>query len=137
MCKCAPSRLVWRPVSNQSAQRWRQRLRDELLSARKSRDTVRVSAVRSALSAIDNAETPDGVDLDAPSSGTIAGGVVGLGAAEVARRVLSDAEIRELVHTEIDERLTAARDFTAGGRTERAAMLRAEAAVLGGLLGDV
>jgi uncharacterized protein len=124
MCKCAPSRLVWRPVSNQSAQRWRQRLRDELLSARKSRDTVRVSAVRSALSAIDNAETPDGARVDAKSSGTIAGGVVGLGAAEVARRELSDAQIRELVHAEIDERLTATRDFTAGDHPERAATLR-------------
>ena len=76
-------------------------------------------------------------DVDAPSSGTIAGGVVGLGAAEVARRELSDAQIRELVHAEIDERLTAARDFTAGGHTERAATLRAEAAVLSDLLGDV
>jgi uncharacterized protein len=124
-------------VSNQPAQLWRRTLRDELLAARKDRDATRVSALRSALSAIDNAETPDGVDLDAPSSGTIAGGVVGLGATEVARRVLSDAQIRELVHAEIDERLTAARDFTAGGHPERAAMLRAEAAVLSGLLGDV
>jgi uncharacterized protein YqeY len=124
-------------VSEQPAQLWRRTLRDALLAARKDRDSTRVSALRSALSTIDNAETPDGVDLDARSSGTIAGGVVGLGAAEVARRVLSDAQIRELVHAEIDERLTAARDFTAGGHTERAAMLRAEAAVLSGLLGDV
>jgi uncharacterized protein len=124
-------------VSNQPAQLWRRTLRDELLAARKDRDATRVSALRSALSAIDNAETPDGVDLDAPSSGTIAGGVVGLGAAEVARRDLSEAHIRDLVHAEVDERLTAARDFTAGGHTERAATLRAEAAVLIGLLGDV
>jgi hypothetical protein len=34
-------------------------------------------------------------------------------------------------------RLTAARDFTAAGHTERAATLRAEAAVLSDLLGDV
>ena len=124
-------------MSEQPAQLWRRTLRDALLAARKDRDSTRVSALRSALSTMDNAETPDDVDLDAPSSGTIAGGVVGLGAAEVARRVLSDAQIRELVHAEIDERLTAARDFTAGGHTERAAMLRAEAAVLSGLIGDV
>jgi uncharacterized protein YqeY len=124
-------------VSEQPAQLWRRTLRNALLAARKDRDSTRVSALRSALSTMDNAETPDDVDLDAPSSGTIAGGVVGLGAAEVARRVLSDAQIRELVHAEIDERLTAARDFTAGGHTERAAMLRAEAAVLSGLIGDV
>ena len=124
-------------MSEQPAQLWRRTLRNALLAARKDRDSTRVSALRSALSTMDNAETPDDVDLDAPSSGTIAGGVVGLGAAEVARRVLSDAQIRELVHAEIDERLTAARDFTAGGHTERAAMLRAEAAVLSGLIGDV
>jgi uncharacterized protein YqeY len=134
-------------VSEQPAQLWRRTLRDALLAARKDRDSTRVSALRSALSTIDNAgavptatlwsATPVSVNSDAPSSGTIAGGVVGLGAAEVARRVLSDAQIRELVHAEIDERLTAARDFTAGGHTERAAMLRAEAAVLSGLLGDV
>jgi uncharacterized protein YqeY len=116
---------------------WRARLREALLSARKDRDDARVSALRSALSAIDNAETPDDVVLDAQSSETIAGGVVGLGAAEVARRELSDPQIRDLVHAEIDERLTAATDYTAGGHTERAARLRAEAAVLSGLLGDV
>jgi len=63
--------------------------------------------------------------------------VVGLGAAEVARRELSDAQIRGLVRAGVDEPLTAARDFTAAGHTERAATLRAEAAVLSDLLGDV
>jgi uncharacterized protein YqeY len=112
-------------------------LRDALLVARKDRDTTRVSALRSALSAIDNAETPNDAEVKAPVSGTIANSVVGLGAAEVSRRELSDAQIRELVHAEIDERLTAADDFTAGGRTERATAMRAEAAVLTDLLGDV
>ena len=112
-------------MSEQPALLWRRTLRDALLAARKDRDSTRVSALRSVLSAIDNAETPEGARVDAPSSGTIAGGVVGLGAAEVARRELSDAQIRELVHAEIDERLTATRDFTAGGRPERAATLRA------------
>ena len=65
----------------------------------------------------------------------MAGGVAGLGAAEVARRELSDAQIRELLNAEIDERLTAARAVTAGGHTERAATLRSEAAVLSDLLG--
>jgi uncharacterized protein len=119
-----------------AAQHWRTTLRDALLSARKDRDAARVSALRSALSAIDNAETPDDARVDAPSIGTIAGGVVGLGAAEVARRELSDAQIRELVHAEVDERLAAARAIDAS-HTERATTLRAEAAVLADLLGDV
>jgi hypothetical protein len=123
-------------VSNQPAQRWRRTLRDALLAARKDRDAARVSALRSALSAIDNAETPDDAQLDAPSSGTIAGGVVGLGAAEVARRELSDAQIRSLLHGEVEERLAAAKQIDAS-HAERAATLRSEAAVLSDLLGDV
>jgi uncharacterized protein len=116
-----------------AAQLWRDTLRDALLAARKDRDAARVSALRTALAAIDNAETPDGASVDAPESATIAGGVAGLGAAEVARRELSDAQIRELLRAEIDERLAAARQVTA----ERAATLRAEATVLSDLLGDV
>jgi len=115
---------------------WRATLRDALLGDRKDRDAARVSALRSALSAIDNAETPDGARVDAPSSGTIAGGVVGLGAAEVARRELSDEQIRSLLQGEIDERFAAARDIEAT-HFERAAILRAEAVVLSDLLGDV
>jgi hypothetical protein len=127
-----------------AAQHWRTTLRDALLAARKDRDAARVSALRSALSAIDNAgavptatlrsATP--ISPDAPSSGTIAGGVVGLGAAEVARRELSDEQIRSLLHGEIDERLAAAKQIDAN-HTERAATLRTEAAVLSDLLGDV
>jgi uncharacterized protein YqeY len=124
-------------VTYQPADEWRARLRSALLAARKARDTARVSALRSALSAIDNAETPDGAEVDAPSSGKIAGGVVGLGAAEVMRRDLSDEHIRELLRTEIDERLTAADDFTAGGHAQRATLLRSEAAALTDLLKDV
>jgi hypothetical protein len=115
---------------------WRATLREALLSARKDRDATRVAALRSALSTIDHAETPDGARVDAPSSGTIAGGVVGLGAAGVARRELSDAQIRELVQAEIDERLAVAGQVEAS-HTERAATLLAEAAVLRDLLGDV
>jgi uncharacterized protein YqeY len=120
-----------------AAQLWRETLRDALLAARKGRDATRVSALRSALSAIDNAETPDTVDVDAPASETIAGSVVGVGAAEVARRELSDAQVRDLLRAEVDERLVAAEQVSGGGHTERAATLRAEAAVLADLLGDV
>jgi uncharacterized protein YqeY len=134
-------------VSEQPAQQWRTGLRSALLAARKARDSVRVAALRSALSAIDNAgavptatlgtATPADRDLATTSSGTIAGAAVGLGAAEVARRELSDAQIRSLLRAEVDDRLTAAEQVTAGGHAERATTLRAEAAVLADLLGDV
>ncbi len=125
-----------RKVTEQPAQYWRATLRDALLAARKDRDATRIAALRSALAAIDNAETPDNVRIDA-TSGKIAGSVAGLGAAEVARRELSDKQIRGLLRAEIDERLGAAQEFSAGGHAERATMLRAEAAVLTDLLGDV
>jgi uncharacterized protein len=124
-------------VNTQPADVWRATLRGALLAARKDRDAARVSALRSALSAIDNAETPDCAAVDAPASGTIAGGVTGLGAAEVARRALSDAQIRELLRSEVDERLAAAQQISAGGHPERAATLRSEAATISDLLGDV
>ena len=120
-----------------AAQTWRTTLRDALLAARKTRDAIRVAALRSALSAIDNAETPAAASVDGQSSPTIAGGVVGLGAAEVARRQLDDAEIRGLLRGEIAERHNAAEQFAVAGQLERAAQLRAEAAVLAALLGDV
>jgi uncharacterized protein YqeY len=121
----------------QPAEIWRALLRRSLMTARKQRDTVRVSALRSALGAIDNAETPDAVAIAGLESGGIAGAVAGVGATEVARRELSDEQIRGLVRSEIDERLGAADDFIAGGASERAAALRAEATVLADLLGDV
>ncbi|OLP03872.1 glutamyl-tRNA amidotransferase [Mycolicibacterium porcinum] len=116
------------------AQHWRDRLRASLLAARKSRDTVSVTAIRSALSAIDNAETPHADQTDTRIGGAIAGAVSGVGSTEVARRVLSDAEIRALVQAEIDERLTAADEYIANGHHDRAADLQSQAAVLTQLL---
>jgi hypothetical protein len=117
------------------AAHWREKLRPLLLAARKDRDPIRVSALRSALSAIGNAETPDAGHLDVPSASAIAGSVAGLGAAEVPRRVLTYAEIRTLLRAEIDDRLLAADQIDAGGHSERATAVRAGAAVLVDLLG--
>ncbi|TVX98056.1 glutamyl-tRNA amidotransferase [Mycolicibacterium porcinum] len=112
------------------AELWRDRLREPLLSARKARDTISTAAIRSALSAIDNAETPQADQTDTRIGGAIAGAVSGVGSTEVARRVLSDAEIRSLIQAEVDERLTAADEYIANGHHERAADLQSEAAVL-------
>lgn len=110
-----------------AADRWRALLRAELLTARKARDTIRVSALRSALAAIDNAETPDIAPLT-PTEGAVAGAVSGLGAAEVARKELTDGEIRAIVAAEITERHTVAEQLPEGH--ERSRQLHAEAAVL-------
>ncbi|BBY48593.1 hypothetical protein MARA_20610 [Mycolicibacterium arabiense] len=125
---------------------WRETLRAQLLTARKQRDQTRVSALRCALSAIDNAETPDAETPDAQipretapvvtPDGAIAGAGSGLGSTEVARRQLTDAQIRALLRAEVDERLRAAEQLEDNGAEERAAAVRSEADVLTAVLAD-
>lgn len=112
------------------AQHWRDTLRRGLMSARKARDTPRVVALRSALSVIDNAEAPEVATVSACTAGPFAASVPGVGATEVARLELSDTEIRLLIESEIDERLSAADEFVTAGYHVRAAELRSQAAVL-------
>ena len=121
---------------------WRETLRAQLLTARKDRDQTRVSALRSALSTIDNAETPGADTSDkaqpdrATSDGAIAGATTGLGSTEVARRQLTDAQIRGLLRAEVDERLRAAEQLADNGAEDRAAAVRSEADVLTAVLAD-
>lgn len=113
---------------------WRAELRSRLLAARKARDDVSTRAFRSAMSVIDNAETPDG---PVPAAGALADSAQGPGAAEVTRRSLTDAEVRALLQAEVDELTESAAQLTAGGRTDRADEVLAEARVLVAVLEDV
>jgi hypothetical protein len=61
----------------------------------------------------------------------VAGSVVGLGAAEVPRRELTEAEAVAIVRTEIADRTAAADQY---GRSPAADRLRAEAELLARLL---
>jgi uncharacterized protein len=114
--------------------RFRTTFRSSLTAAMKRRDARAVSALRSVISAIDNAEAVDAaVAPDAgalANGGIIAGGLAGLGAGEVARRVLTDAEIHAIVQAEIDSRRHAADQMDGVGQAERAAALREDALVL-------
>ncbi|MEV4128693.1 hypothetical protein [Nocardia sp. NPDC049707] len=56
--------------------------------------------MRSALGAIDNTEAIDTVDIKA---GAIESGTVGLGAAEVRRQELTEADIEQIVRAEISD----------------------------------
>ncbi len=118
------------------AELWRNRLRESLLSARKARDTISTAAIRSALSAIDNAETPQTDQTDTRIGGAIAGAVPGVGSTEIGRRTLTDAEIRGLIQAEVHERLSAAGEYIANGHHERASELKSQAAVLARELDD-
>ena len=108
----------------------RTKLRTALTAAMKRRDESAVSALRSALAAIDNAEAVDPAHAPAAGTSTIAGAVSGLGAADVPRLHLTEDQIEAIVRTEIVERLQAAEQHDALNIPERAARLRAEAAAL-------
>lgn len=107
----------------------RRRLRDALTVAMKQRDRVAITALRSTLAAIDNAEA---VDTSAMPSGSLAieSSPVGIGVAEVARRSLSNEDVAQIVRSEIADREAAALDYDRAGQPERAQALRAEAETL-------
>ena len=115
----------------------RARLSAALSEAMRARDMITVSALRSALAAISNAEAVPVTD-DAnprPSSPHVAGAVAGLGAAEVPRISLGEAAISAIIRAEVTERLDAAAGFERSGRAARAARLRGEAEILAAIIG--
>lgn len=115
-----------------------ERLRSALPSAIKSRDTVAVAALRSALAAIENAEAVDSSQTPPPvEHPDIAGGVSGLGAGEVSRRQLSAMQMEQIVRGEVAERQAAERDYRQAGHRQHAERLRGEAEVLLSYLGGV
>ncbi|MGW7821769.1 hypothetical protein ACWGLF_27410 [Streptomyces puniciscabiei] len=95
----------------------------------RARDKVAVSALRSTLAAVDNAEAVP-VGAAGLRGSAIEQVPLGVGATEAARRELSEQHIADIVRAEADERLALAEQFTAPAQADRAAQLRAEAAVL-------
>jgi uncharacterized protein YqeY len=109
----------------------RQQLRAALSVAIKARDRVAVSALRSTLGAIENAEAVDRPGGNAPGSSlAIEQIAVGVGATEVERRVLTEDDVRGIVRAELAEREDAAGTYELVGRDEHAERLRAEIRVL-------
>ena len=110
-------------------------LRRQLSAAVREHDRPAVSALRNALAALDNAEAVrPGEDFQPEVSQPIAGGVVGVGAAEVERRVLDVESQRALVRAEIESSLAAAMTYQQHGQRTRAAELRMGADVLAAVL---
>jgi hypothetical protein len=114
----------------------RTRLRRALGVALKARDAGAVSALRSAMSAIGNAEA---VDPAARPGGTgsahFAGTVAGVGAGEARRRLLTEADADAIVRQEAAEREAAAGEYERGGRAAEAARLREGVQALMAVLG--
>lgn len=111
----------------------RLRMRQALPEAMRARDKAAVSALRSTLAALDNAEAvPVG---EAGLRGlALEQSPVGVGVTEAARRELSESDAVQIVRAEAAERLDAAAQLTSPAHADRAARLRAEAAVLLGFI---
>lgn len=90
------------------------RLRSDLLTARKQRDDVAVTALRRAITAIENAAAPPHQE----------------GATEVLRLELSVEQRLAALRVEIDEALAAASQYDEYEQFAAAEKLRAEAAVI-------
>ncbi|MEU9444469.1 hypothetical protein AB0D42_27000 [Streptomyces sp. NPDC048304] len=101
----------------------------------RARDKAAVSALRATLAALDNAEAVV-VDEAELRGVALEHSPVGVGVTEAARRELSERSVAEVVRAEAAERLEVAARLTAPAHADRAAQLRAEAAVLLRFLDD-
>lgn len=113
-----------------SVEEWKSVLRAALREALRTRQTHAVTVIRETLAAIDNAEAVDTSAAPPVQHGVIAGGVAGLGAGEVPRRVLSPEAVTVIIEREIQERRDAADTYASLGRDEEASALRLQLDVL-------
>lgn len=106
---------------NDTAEPLRRRLNGDLLLAMKAKDPVATSALRSVLSALDNASA-------VPAS-AVAGPVFGRNG-DVPRRDLSEDDCQGIISAEVDARSVAAEEYERLGRHDAAARLRAEREII-------
>lgn len=95
----------------------RQRLKDDLTKAMKARQTAAVTAIRTLLGEIDNAEAVDVPDMPVPVSGQTK---------DVPRKELSDADIQHILHSQAAGYCAAIAEYAALHRAEKVAQLQAE-----------
>ncbi|OZM78123.1 GatB/YqeY domain-containing protein [Pseudonocardia sp. MH-G8] len=112
----------------------RAEMRTDLTAALKARDRVATAALRSALAAIENAEAVPAEARPAEHGADRGGMATGPGATDVERRRLTEADLRVIVETEVQERSAAARRYQQLGRSDLAEQARAEAEVLDGYM---
>ncbi|MGW6487350.1 hypothetical protein [Streptomyces sp. NPDC055056] len=116
----------------EDAQALRSLLRTDLVAAMKARRTEAVSALRTAIAVIDNAEA-----VEAPAQASVhavsehvAGAGTGVGSTEAERRVLSLDDVRALLQAQVDDRTGEADRYDTHGQRDAALRLRREADVL-------
>jgi hypothetical protein len=113
-------------------------LRTCLTTAMRERDRAAVSALRSAVAAIENAEAVPVHDGPTPTaSADVAGAAVGLGATEAQRRLLGEDAERSLVLAEVQSLVEAEAAYAAAGDRDRAQSAAVGVAVLTAVLDEV
>lgn len=110
------------------------RLQQSIKASMVARDRERTALLRALLGAVQNAEALPAAGgppaSETIASETIAGAVVGLGAGEASRRVLSSADLDGVLAEELAERIAAAEQYRSLGRDEDAARMDRDAAVI-------
>ena len=106
-----------------------ERMRTDLTAALRAKDRVTAAALRTALTAISNAEA---IPVDHSTYNPVIGRP-----AEAPRRELTEAQIRAAVQGEVDERQHALTQYEHLGQDGHAEKLRAEMAVLRRYLGTL
>ena len=116
------------PTSDRSADRPADRLiarlQADLREARRARDTHAIAARRTLLAAIQNAEAP-AVDTDGAAPPPTVGRLV-----DVARDVLTDADLDAIVDHEIADRMDTIHQIEPYGRADEVVALQAEIEVI-------
>lgn len=105
----------------------REQLKADLLKAMKARNKIAVATIRTMLGAIDNAEA-----VELPQGLVYAMD----GSAEVARRLLTEEDIRAILTREREERRRAHAQYEALGLVEETERVREEVAVFDRYLGN-
>ncbi|TAK68314.1 MAG: hypothetical protein EPO13_12060 [Actinomycetota bacterium] len=101
----------------------------------KARRPDAVTALRTAIAAIDNAAAVDPtVETPGAAGDHVAGARTGVGSTEAARRRLGSDELHAILRDQITERLSEADRYDSLGRVEDAQRLRREADVLSAYL---
>jgi uncharacterized protein len=117
-----------------SVDEWKEVLREALRDALRARRAYAIAVIRETLAAIEHAEAVDASAAPPAQPGMIAGGVPGLGAGEVPRRILRVEEVTAIVEREIEDRRAAAATYSALGRVDEAETLQLQIAVLVSML---
>jgi hypothetical protein len=123
------------PARDTPPQPLRAALRRDLASAMKAREPDAVSALRTAIAAIDNAEAvPTPETGQATTSGHIAGARAGVGAAEATRLELNESQQRAILRDQVTGYTAEADRHEALGQPAAASRLRDQASLLSAYL---